>query len=303
MSDLLEQFEGTLGRLKAMGVRGQEISTQVDSLRSRTEQDHSQFKSHSSNLLPRAQALVNKLRDSRDQLQTTFAATLNQITVFREDVQDLDKECRNEGQLLFDALNALQQEHSNLQQEADELLKAHQNTIQDHAIQAQDGLQALAPQLVQMDSNLRDKVMPNLLNLAGQLVEETGKTMQKVQHEIIPDLQNKSRALEQHAGQNAEQFRAQAHQLTAEIEGKTQALMQNAAKAAQKIHENSNQKLLALAGEIDLCFTSFTSLMQEIGRVMKGFHGTKRIAMSSLDLIIEIVDELVTIVNQLAEEG
>jgi hypothetical protein len=79
--------------------------------------------------------------------------------------------------------------------------------------------------------------------------------------------------------------------------------MQDAAKAAQKIHENSNSRLLALAGQIDLCFNSFTGLMREIGRVMKGLHGAKRIAMTSLDLIIEIVDDLVTIVNQLAEEG
>lgn len=303
MADLLEQFDGTLGRLKAMSQRGQEVTQQASSLRQRTELAHQQFTQRSGDLLPRARGLVSRLGNAQGQMQEAFGVTMSQLRTFREGVQGLDQECRSEGALLLEAMHQLQQEHSNLQEEAKQLLNQHQNSIMDHAFKAQDSLQSLAPQLVALDGDLREKVMPHLMDLAGQLVTSTGKVAQQVEHEVVPALQTSSRALQQGMEKNAEEFRVKARQLAEQIDAKTLALMQEANRAAQKIHENSNTKLLGLVGQLDQCFTSFNGLAREIARVMKGLHGTKRIAMGTLDLIIEIIDELVTILEQLAAEG
>jgi len=299
MSDLLAQFQPTLQSLKALGNRGQELSTQVTQLRHLTQQAHSTFGQQSSPLLPRCEAVLAKFASTRSGLDEAYGRLGHGLQAYRQRVAQLEQTCTTQCKALFAAVEELHQENARLLQAAQDTQEATRSQVFQHGIEAQSVLQQVAPQVVAMDETLVQKVIPGTQAEGLKLATQVTGVGRRLEGTILPQMVEATDRLGGSLQTGAQQVADHSQKMARELEQRIEDLMKQAMEATRKLHDESNSRILRLAGLIPQDVEAVFLLLAEIRRAMKGLHKAKRRATGVLETILEIVDGLIQVLRNI----
>lgn len=301
MSDLLQEMETTLGNLKLVGQRADELQARAARVRQRVDDDRGALEARSRQVVPRAQELASRMGRTQEELGAAFNALTSKVRGYRQSLGDLHGRCRQETNQLQESVGAVQLEHEILRSSMDELQQNTHKAVFDHGTGAQTGLQSIAPGMDGLDAHLRDQVLPFALSATEEVVRLSNSIGREVHQTLVPALAKHTQNLQNKLETGADDMRKKATKLAQDLDNKSKQLMKEAKKAAQEVHDRSNGRFLRLLGEVELTGKAMRKLIASANKALSGLHSMRRRAMGVVRTIISIVDKLLDLLNRIVQ--